>query len=353
MSKQEHTFHYPQPFELEAGDTLPGFQLHYTTLGTLNSDKSNVIWVCHALTGSSDVTSWWPALFGEGSVFDPANHFIICANMLGGCYGSTGPLSVNPETGAPYYHTFPTITNRDTMRAFNLLRQHLALDTVRVLIGGSLGGQQVLEWAIAQPQVFQHIIPIACNALHSPWGIAFNEAQRMAIAADNTWKEDRADAGLEGLKAARAIGMISYRHYHTFQKTQTDPSPALDGHRASSYQQYQGKKLADRFNAFTYWTLSKKMDSHHVGRNREGVDQALQKIKAATLVIGIDSDLLFPVEEQQYLAQHIAGARLEVISSLYGHDGFLVEFEALDRIIQQFLATAPNNTTSKNHSYTI
>jgi homoserine O-acetyltransferase len=258
--------------------------------------------------------------------------------MLGGCYGSTGPLSINPETSKPFYHAFPTITSRDVVRAFDLLRQELKIPQVYALIGGSLGGQQVLEWAIQQPDVFQHIIPIACNAVHSPWGIAFNEAQRLAIEADATWKENDARAGLEGLKAARAIGMISYRHYDTYAQTQNEKSnDTVDSFRAATYQRYQGEKLANRFNAFTYWTLSKIMDSQNVGRNRISIDAALKRIKAKTLVIGIESDILFPLSEQKFLAQHIPQAKLEVINSIFGHDGFLVEFAQMKNIIKQYL----------------
>src|SRR5690606_12198562 len=165
-------------------------------------------------------------------------------------------------------------------------------------IGGSLGGQQVLEWAVLQPEVFEHIIPIACNAFHSPWGIAFNEAQRLAIEADPTWKESDARAGMEGLKAARAIGMISYRHYDTFQATQSEKTAdKTDDFRAATYQRYQGEKLANRFNAYTYWLLSKLMDSHNLGRNRKSPEDALRTIEAKALVIGIESDMLFPLAE--------------------------------------------------------
>lgn len=337
MEKHDHIFHYDQPFSLECGGQLPGFQLKYTTLGKLNPDRSNVIWVCHALTGNSDFTSWWGNLFTAGSPFDPTRYFIICANMLGGCYGSTGPLSLNPETGTPYFHDFPVLTNRDTVRAFDLLRQALGIERVHTLLGGSLGGQQLLEWAILQPEVFQHIVPMACNAFHSPWGIAFNEAQRMAIAADPTWKENEARAGIQGLKAARAIGMLSYRQYQAFVQTQSEKTNnTLDEFRAATYQRYQGEKLANRFNAFTYWVLSKMMDSHNVGRNRESVEKALNSIKAKTLVIGIDSDLLFPICEQQFLAAHIPHAQFETITSTYGHDGFLVELEQLKEVIHHF-----------------
>jgi homoserine O-acetyltransferase/O-succinyltransferase len=343
MDKHDHTYHYKQNFELEAGESISGFQLKYTTVGKLNKERNNVVWVCHALTGSSDFTDWWGNLFTSDGPFDPSRHFIICANMIGGCYGSTGPLSLDPETGKPYYHTFPVVTNRDVVRAFDLLRQELKINSIYTLIGGSLGGQQVLEWAILKPEVFQFIIPIASNAFHSPWGIAFNEAQRLAIEADPSWKENDPRAGIEGLKAARAIGMISYRQYDIYQETQSEKNnEALDDFRAATYQRYQGEKLANRFNSFSYWIFSKMMDSHNVGRQRESVASALKTIKAKTLVIGIESDILFPIAEQHYLASTIPHAQLEVINSLYGHDGFLVEFERLKTIIRHYLKKTRN-----------
>ncbi len=346
MSKSDHVFHHSNDFLLESGNKLSGFQLKYTTLGQLNKERSNVVWVCHALTGNSDFTSWWNEAFHEGAPFDPRHYFIICANSLGGCYGSTGPLSLNPATNKPFYHTFPLLTNRDVVRAFDLLRQQLGFEKIHTLIGGSLGGQQVLEWAIEQPSVFQHVIPIACNAQHSPWGIAINEAQRMAIAADPTWKENDPRAGNEGMKAARAMGMISFRTYNTYGQTQPEKTnDKLDDFRASSYQQYQGQKLAGRFNAFSYWTLTKAMDNHNVGRNRESIAAALKSIKGHTLVIGIDSDILFPLTEQKFLAEHIPNAELDIISSLHGHDGFLVEFNQFNEIVRKFLSTSKKEKT--------
>jgi homoserine O-acetyltransferase len=338
MLKIDSIFHFSSEFQLEAGGSLPGFQLKYTTLGQLNKDRSNVIWICHALTGSSDFTDWWKELFTEGTPFDPRDYFIISANALGGCYGSTGPLSLNPKTGNPYYHEFPFISNRDIVNAFDLLRESLGIKKIHTLLGGSLGGQQVLEWAIMQPEAFEHIIPIATNAYHSPWAIAINEAQRMAIEADGTWKQNDPRAGSEGMKAARAMGMISFRTYETYKQTQTEKSlDTLDDFRASSYQRYQGQKLSNRFNAFTYWVLTKAMDSHNVGRSRTGIEGALKIIKAKTLVIGIDSDLLFPIHEQKFLAQHIKGARFAGMTSAHGHDGFLVEFDQFKSIVRNFL----------------
>lgn len=337
MLKTDHTFHFNDTFELESGERLSSFQLKFTTVGNLNEERTNVIWVCHALTGSSDFTDWWAGLFSGDGPFDPAKYFIICANMLGGCYGSTGPLSNLPDSSRAYFHDFPILTNRDVVRAFDLLRLELKIRRIHTVIGGSLGGQQVLEWAILQPQLFEHIIPIACNAFHSPWGIAFNEAQRLAIEADPTWKENDARAGMEGLKAARAMGMISYRHYNTFAETQAEKSAdKIDNFRAATYQRYQGEKLANRFNAFTYWLLSKMMDSHNVARKRKSAEAALNAIQAKALVIGIESDILFPLSEQKYLSEQIPNATLEIMTSIYGHDGFLVEFDQLKTIITHY-----------------
>lgn len=347
MEKTDHTFHYKQTFELESEKTLPGFQLRYTTLGRLNAKRSNIIWVCHALTGSSDFTSWWNTLFTDESPFDPENHFIICANMLAGCYGSTGPLSINPETGKPFFHSFPTLTNRDVVKAFDLLRQSLEFHSIHTLIGASLGGQQALEWVIEKPEVFKNFIAIATNAFHSPWGIAFNEAQRLAIEADATWKENDERAGLNGMKAARAIGMLSYRHYTGFAQSQAEKSnQVLEDFRAATYQRYQGEKLAKRFNAFTYWLLSKMMDSHHVGRGKESVEEVLRSVKAKSLIISIDTDILFPPEEQAFLATHIPEATLKTLSSAYGHDGFLVEYPTFKKIIKEFYQSTLSTITA-------
>ncbi|WP_080058701.1 homoserine O-acetyltransferase family protein [Spirosoma aerolatum] len=340
-------FDYKYSFSLESGESLPGFRLAYTTRGTLNEDGSNVVWICHALTGNADAGDWWGGMVGPGRYFDPdsptgTGQFIVCANVLGSCYGSTGPLSVNPATGQPYYHDFPAITIRDMVNALDLLRQELGIEKIRTCIGGSVGGEQALEWAILQPNLIQNLVIIAASAVASPWCIAFNEAQRMAIEADPTWPERRADAGVAGMKAARAMAMISYRNYDTYGFTQAlDNNEQLDGYKSASYQRYQGDKLADRFNAFTYWTLSKVMDSHNVGRNRGSILNALGQIKAYTLVVGIRSDLLFPPTEQQFLARHIPNATYEEIDSLYGHDGFLIEFRPLANIIRKWMASAP------------
>lgn len=329
-----HIFHYPQPFDLECGQTLPEIEVAYHTFGKLNSTADNVVWICHALTGNSDVTDWWNGLVGEGKLLDTRQYFIVCANVLSSAYGSTSALSMNPLTNEPYYQDFPLITIRDVVKSLDLLRQHLQLEHIHMLVGGSLGGQQALEWAIQQPELFKQLILIATNARMSPWGIAFNESQRMAIEADQTWQQRRADAGTLGMKAARATALLSYRSAVMYEYTQAREESAIEHYRASSYQRYQGEKIVTRFNAFSYYSLSRMMDSHDVGRNRGGAMAALNRIKAQTLIIGIQSDVLFPVEEQRFLARYIPQAELTEIDSLYGHDGFLVENELMTKTIR-------------------
>ncbi|MGB3467627.1 MAG: alpha/beta fold hydrolase, partial [Cyclobacteriaceae bacterium] len=210
------TYTYQNTWELESGDVLPGFQLAYHTAGELNESRTNVIWVCHALTANSNVSDWWKGLFGKGKALDPEKYFIICVNVPGSCYGSTNPLHLIEKTGKPYYHSFPQITIKDIVGSFDELRKSLGIAHIHTLIGGSLGGQQVLEWVVSRPELFSRIVPIATNARHSAWGIAYNETQRMAIAADPTWTNNHHNAGMEGMKTARAIALLSYRAYKTY-----------------------------------------------------------------------------------------------------------------------------------------
>ncbi len=329
-------FESVEPLTLESGETLKQFQIAYTTYGQLNSDRSNVIWVVHALTGDSKAAEWWNGLIGEDKFFDPANHFIICANLLGSNYGSTNPLSINPESGKPYYYDFPQLTPRDLAVSLERLRNYLQLDQIHTLIGGSLGGQVALEWAVTLGQKLKNAVILASTAKSSPWVIGFNETQRMAIESDCTWGEKREDAGQKGLETARAIAMLSYRHPADFQIKQTDKEEKLDGFRASSYLRYQGQKLAKRFNALSYWTLSKAMDSHDLGRNRGGVEAALAQIEARVLTVGVNSDLLFLPEESQFISQKVRRGTYKEIQSTAGHDAFLIEFEQLTYILKSF-----------------
>ena len=342
-------FNYKHPFVLESGKNLPEIQIAYHTYGKLNKQKNNVIWACHALTANSDVYDWWKGLFGYDNLFNPDEHFIVCANILSSHYGSSSPLSLNKETGLPYYLSFPDLTVRDLVSAHQLLAEHLEITEIGLIIGGSLGGQQALEWAIMEPERIERLVLLATNAVHSSWGIAFNESQRLAITADRTFYSMSPDGGSKGLKAARSMALLSYRNYHTYKNTQKeDSAEKTDSYKASSYQNYQGEKLVNRFNAFSYYYLSKTMDSHHVGRTRGSIEQALELVRAKTVVIGISSDVLFPVEEQIYIANTIPDARFVEIDSLYGHDGFLIETEIITQVLSKFLKEFPLGKSENN-----
>ena len=336
-------FFCKKPFELESGKTLPQFQLAYTTYGQLNETKDNVIWIFHALTANSDAAEWWPGLVGEGKLFDPDSSFIICVNIPGSCYGSIGPLDNDVQTGEPYYNNFPFFTIKDMIRSYQLLRTYLGITRIKIGIGGSMGGQQLLEWAVEEPFLFETIIPLATNAFHSPWGIGFNSSQRLAIEADETWKQTNPQAGLNGMKAARSIALLSYRNYQTYQLSQSETTnEKITDFKSESYQRYQGEKLAKRFNAYSYYFLTKSMDAHNIGRSRESCIAAMQQIKATTLVISISSDILFPPSEQQFLAATIPGAAYKSIESIYGHDGFLLEFDQITTVIRNFTESIKN-----------
>ena len=331
-------FTYTEPFTLECGQQLPGYHLSYTTYGALNKTRSNIVWIFHALTANSEAAVWWPGLIGQGKLFDPLKYYIICVNMPGSCYGSIGPLDKDPVTNTPYHKDFPFFTIKDMVRAYPPLKDFLGIEKIFIGIGASMGGQQLLEWAVEEPGLFTFIIPIATNAVHSAWGRAFNASQRFCIAGDVTWKTPDALAGTEGMKIARGVALLSYRHYDSYKLSQDDTDAALLQHyNSESYQRYQGEKLANRFNAISYYTLTQSMDSHNVGRNRGSIAQALQRITASAIVIGIRSDILFPTAEQQFLADHIPGATLSLIDSIYGHDGFLLEFGSIETLIASFI----------------
>lgn len=330
-------FHYKQRFELESGASLPELRIAYQTFGEINTEQSNVVWVFHALTANSDPTDWWNGLVGEDSLINPSDHFIICANIIGSCYGSTGPKDFDPETGERYLNKFPLITIRDMVRAHQLLKTHLQIDKIYLGLGGSMGGQQLLEWAIEEPTLFLNIMCIGCGAKSSSWGIGIRTAQRMAIEADPSFYSSSPKGGWKGLEAARAMAMVSYRSKTCFDRTQQDLPDKIDDFKADSYQRYQGAKLNNRFDARTYYTLSQAMDTHDVGRKRGGADKALSKIKSNTLILGIDSDLLFAESEVKSLANQIPCAQYHSITSIYGHDGFLIETEAITKHVQHFL----------------
>ena len=317
-------YKYHQPFTLESGISLPKLKIAYHYYGEYTPGKK-VAWVCHALTANSDAADWWKGLVGEGSIINPNDYFIVCANMIGSCYGSTGPLSVDELDTR--LDQFPNITIRDMVRAHILLRQHLGIEKIDLLLGGSMGGYQALEWSLMEPNVIQKMFLIATTAAESAWAVAIHTAQRLAIEADPTWKETKPNAGAKGLKAARAIGMLTYRNYGIFKEKQTDADPEkMDDFKASSYMNYQGDKLVNRFNAYSYWLLTKSMDSHHLARGRAGnLAVTLASIQTPTLIIGINSDILCPLAEQAFMEAHMPNANLVAIDSMYGHDGFIIE----------------------------
>ncbi len=297
---------------LENGDHIRNVKIAYHIFGDLDKAEK-VVWVCHALTANSDVKSWWPNIIGETEIFDTQKYAVICANVLGSCYGTT------------FEHVSkPLITIRDMVSAHQQLANYLKITSIDLLCGGSLGGMQCLEWSVTQPDFIKNLFVIATNAKQSSWGIAFNEAQRMAL-----------ELGEKGIDAARAIAMLSYRNYKTYEETQVDDLNKLDHFSAASYQRYQGEKLRRRFDPASYYFLSKAMDSHNLGRNRGSVENALSKIEAKTLVIGINSDILFPPHEQEYLARNIKNANYELIESKYGHDGFLLETDQIKVLLKK------------------
>jgi homoserine O-acetyltransferase/O-succinyltransferase len=332
-------FYLNQSFPLETGESLPDIRIGYHTYGHLNAAGDNVVWICHALTANSDVIRWWPGLVGDHHYVNPEKHFIVCANILGSCYGSSGPLTENPENGKPFFSSFPIVTIRDMVKAHILLRKQLGIKQIHLLIGGSMGGYQALEWVLMEPSVIGDLLLIATSAAESAWGIAVHTAQRLAIEADATWMDMNEEAGVKGLRAARGIGILTYRNYTIMKEKQSDPDlNKLDNYKASSYISYQGNKLSQRFNAFSYWLLTKAMDSHQIARNRSSdLKKVLASISQRTLIIGITSDILCPLVEQEFLASHIPNSRLVSIDSLYGHDGFMVEADKIGQCLKEWM----------------
>ena len=288
---------------------------------------------------NSEVADWWPHTVEKGKFLDPERWFTVCANIIGSCYGTTGPTSINPATGEPYYDSFPLVTVRDMARAHLLLADHLGIRQAQAIIGSSIGGFQALEMALERPSFARKLILIATAAKAQPWAIAADEAQRMALEADGTYGQHTPEAGRKGIEAARAIGLLTYRGSAAYNATQQeyDNPDKTYGFRACSYQRHQGLKLSRRFDLYSYLRITEAFDSHNVGRGRGGVEQALQSIQAQTLVVGITSDIILPVTEQVILWKNIPDSRMELIVSEFGHDGFLVEHAKLDALLRPFI----------------
>jgi homoserine O-acetyltransferase len=337
------TLKYNKSFITETGFKLPSIEIAFNTWGKLNGEADNVIWICHALTANSDVESWWPGMVGRGLLFDPSEYFIVCANVLGSCYGTTGPASVNPETGKQWLNDFPLITVRDLVNVHEILRKHLGIKEIHTIIGASIGGYQALEYSIMFPEMIHRLVVLASGARQTPWALAFSESMRLAMLADQSFVTGDPEGGKKGLKAARSIALISYRTMNAYNQTQKEEdNEKLTGFRAASYQAYQGDKLVNRFNPYSYWCLTCLSDTHNIGRGRGSIAEALSKISAEVLCVGIKSDLLFPTDDQKFITAHSNGAEYVEIDSFYGHDGFLIETEVVTDVIRKFWEKTSN-----------
>jgi homoserine O-acetyltransferase/O-succinyltransferase len=333
-----------RPFITETSAVLPELEIAYHTYGKLSGSADNVVWICHALTASSDVEAWWPDMVGPGLLFDTDNYFIVCANVLGSCYGTTGPSSVNPETGSQWLRDFPLITVRDIVNVHEILRNHLGIKRIHSIIGASIGGYQALEYSLMFPDLIQRLVVLASGTRQTPWALAFSESMRLAMEADQTFASGQSDGGKKGLKAARSIALISYRTVNAYNQTQKeDDDEKLSSFKASSYQAYQGEKLVNRFNPYSYWCLTCLSDTHNIGRSRGGVVNALKLIKADVLCVGIKSDILFPTDEQKLIALNVNNAEYVEIDSFYGHDGFLIETGLVTEVIRAFWKKTTKN----------
>ena len=337
MIGKTQIFNLNAPFTTESGQTLSDVQVTYKTWGTLNDDASNAVLICHALTGNADADEWFPGLFSDPEVLNSKTQFIICSNVLGGCYGTTGPTTMNPATGRPWQGDFPEVTIRDMVRVQQHLLDALGVASIELAVGGSMGGMQVLEWLIMDNRV-QKAMLIAMGKCHSPWTIGFSEAQRRAIKADRNWKNGFYPPEAppsDGLAAARMMGMMMYRSAEAFERrfarNEQEGNPGLL--QVNSYLNYQGDKLVRRFDANTYMRLTVAMDSHDVSRERGTFGEVLGNIQVPVLVLGISSDVLYPVHEQKDLVSLLPNATYAELDSDEGHDAFLIEFP---KMIHQF-----------------
>jgi homoserine O-acetyltransferase/O-succinyltransferase len=322
--------------ELESGAMLPETEIAFDTYGSLNREGSNAVLVLHALTGSSDAREWWSGLIGEGRLLDPKKYFIIAPNLLGSCYGTTGPESIHPVTGQPYGATFPTISVRDIARANLALLDRLGVACVHLAIGGSLGGMVVLEMAALAPERFHAIVPIAVSGSHSAWRIAFSSYLRKAIIASDPTLQDRAKLR-EGMKLARQAAMISYRSSAEFEE-RFGRSKAVSGvFEVESYLEHQGEKLAARFSPYSYLTLTRAMELYDLSAGRASMQEAGTSIECNALFVGISSDILYGTDEIKRFASLFPNGRYRTLHAIHGHDSFLIDTGPLAKIIAPFL----------------
>lgn len=344
------------PFEFEYGKSLNNLTINYETYGKLNANKDNAILLCHALTGSAhaagtyeqeSVPGWWDPLIGPEKPIDTNKYFVISSNVLGGCYGTTGPSSLNPESNQAFHLDFPRYTIRDMVKLQKRLIDYLGISSLFSVIGGSMGGMQVLEWAVLYPDYLRSIIPIAIGARHSAWAIGLNEVARQAITSDPKWKNGNyplTNQPESGLGLARAIAMLSYRSFDSleskFGRQRVSETKALldKSFEIESYLEYQGVKLVQRFDANTYIYITKAMDDYDLSEGRGFLKDVLEKITIPALVMGIDSDVLYPEKEQLELIEHLPNSSYSQIKSPHGHDAFLIEFPQIAVQLRRFLS---------------
>ncbi len=327
------------PFVLESGAALPELTIAYRTWGRLAPRGDNAVLACHALTGSADLHLWWPALLGPGRSFDPQRDFVVCSNVLGSCYGSSGPLSALPGGGGHYGPAFPAVSVRDMVRAQALLLEALGVKRLQLVAGGSLGGMQALEWAALYPERVAAVAALAVSGRHSAWCIGLSEAQRQALYADPRWQDgayDPARPPAAGLRAARMVAMCTYRSRASLEQRFGRAVTPGGEWEVESWLRQHGQRLVERFDANSYVTLTRAMDGHDLARGRGPYPQALAAIQVPTLVLAIDSDVLYPAEEQAELAAGLGRGRLAWLRSPHGHDAFLIEGEQVDRQLLDF-----------------
>lgn len=335
-------------FRTEGGHTFVDAPVAWRAYGTLNKGGTNAIVVCHALTGNTDLDAWWGPMVGPGRVLDTDRYFVVSMNVIGSPYGSLSPLTARAEGERIWGPDFPDITIRDTVAMHRRALEQLGVREVQLAIGASMGGMQALEWAF-HTDLVRAVMPIATGARHSAWSVGWGEAQRQAIRADRHWNggwysPDRPP--VDGLSSARMMAMLSYRSAPSFE-TRFGRQQMPDGPMAvESYLRYQGRKLVDRFDANCYVALTRQMDTHDVGRGRGGTCEALSAIRQPVLVIGIDSDVLYPFAEQEELARCLPRATLAKVRSPHGHDAFLMEYEQLEAVIAPWMS---NNVSQAVH----
>jgi len=355
------TFSYGAPFRLEGGGALQPVSVRYAVYGELNERRDNAVLVCHALSGSARVADWWPEMFSTpsrakeardgdpgGRVFDLSRDCVICTNILGSCYGSSGPTSMNPATGKTFGPDFPLVTIRDIVRAQAHVLEELGVKRLRTVIGASIGGMQALQWAVDYPERVEHCIAIGAAPL-SAMGLALNHVQRQVIQLDPAFKDGRYEPGQQparGLGLARGIGMCSYKSPELFDeryarkpnRTGEDPLRALgERYDVAGYLDYQGEKFVGRFDANSYLVITKAMDTFELGRGYATEAQALKRIKAHVSLVGISSDWLFPAKDVRDLAKRTESAGVQCdyteFETAHGHDGFLAEMDAIAAVV--------------------